>query len=214
MTEQLKPRKRVLDFIADAFDMFFGGQELHRARNALTPPPPPKEQPMNLDDYIFKCPTCYDSQQVRVPASHSYKPCPDCAPKKTPEPARSLWGAPKRETPTPFDEIAPEMLAGVKTSQPEPPPTGKGELVTPSLLAALRAHPDLHALVAARDAFGRAKYDTGLRIDNGRDALEDAHQELGDLLQYLWQAKMEGRDITHALDQMARAISVLQGGKR
>lgn len=133
MADQSKPRKRIIDFIADAFDEFFGGQELHRARNALMPPPPP---------------------------------------------------------------------------------TGSGELVTPPLLAALKEHPDLHALVTARDAFGRAKYGTGLRCHNGRNPLEDARQELGDLLQYLWQATMEGRDITHALDQMARAISVLQGGKR
>ena len=452
---------------------------------------------MNLDDYIFECTTCHDSQQVRVPASHSYKPCPDCAPKEkpepmrfemrckhchrvvyigiesdpeealggdldrnpcwvcgeslagvlvtqvaSPEPAKSLWGAPKRETPTPFDapefkkaltesivarqadpckfkfqhammsdgtskpntfevtlanamalsrlclrfgrtfrvtqdavghpesdtthslmlallagELAPreaipmdrfvvaalalvhdiaEVYAGdtntirrlsttdaenkaareqvalqqirdelagfswilelidryerqlcnesrfVKyldkalpglthhdndgavlrgmgfdvqslrerndiqdaelhrrfpefaftrkllqtvyshiekvlwrspASKPEPPPTGKGEPVTPSLLTALRDHPDLHALVVARDAFGRSKYGTGLRIDNGRDALEDARQELGDLMQYLWQAKMEGKDITPVLNKLARALSVLQGGK-
>lgn len=102
----------------------------------------------------------------------------------------------------------------LRASQPEPPPTGNGELVTPPLLAALRDHPDLRALVAARDAFGQSKYGTGLRCHNGRNPLEDARQELGDLLQYLWQALLEGRDISNQLDMMARAITVLQGAKR
>lgn len=102
----------------------------------------------------------------------------------------------------------------LRASQPEPPPTGNGELVTPPLVEALEGHPDLQALVNERDAFGRSKYGTGLRCHNGRDPLEDARQELGDLLQYLWQAMMEGRDITSALDQMARALSVLQERKR
>ena len=241
---------------------------------------------MNLDDSIFQCPTCCDSQQVRVPALHGYKPCPDCT---MPKPSRCC--AAKRETPTPFDKITPEMLAGagrsmepsaryemrcrwcgcvaytgpesnpdlalgtdrglkfcwscgnplehitvtrlhpptlrditaaelekmglrLQVSQPEPPPTGNGELVTPPLLAAIKDHPDLHALVVARDVFGRSKYGTGLRCHNGRDPLEDARQELGDLLQYLWQALMEGRDISNQLDMMARAITVLQGAKR
>ena len=172
---------------------------------------------MNIDDYIFTCPTCYDSQQVRVPALHGYKPCPDCTPKEKPEPALPTWGEPDMST-TEQIRVALEPFFApfapyLTISKHEPPPIGNGELVTPSLLAALADHPDLHELVAARDAFGRAKYGTGLRIDNGRDALEDAHQELGDLLQYLWQAKIEGQDIAPALDQMARAISVLQGGK-
>lgn len=130
------------------------------------------------------------------------------------EPVRMLAAT---DPPTLRDITADEletMGLRLRTSQPEPPPTGNGELVTPPLVEALEGHPDLQALVNERDAFGRSKYGTGLRCHNGRDPLEDARQELGDLLQYLWQAMMEGRDITSALDQMARALSVLQERKR
>jgi hypothetical protein len=115
------------------------------------------------------------------------------------------------------DDPRKAMISGIYhrvLNMPQPLPTGSGELVTPSLLALLADHPDLHALVSARDAFGRQKYGTGLRIHNGRDPIEDANQEIGDLLQYLQQARMEGRDITTLLDMMARAITVFQeGGK-
>ena len=107
-----------------------------------------------------------------------------------------------------------EPIRSLPPSAPQSPPTGSGELVTPSLLALLANHPDLHALVSARDAFGRQKYGTGLRCDNGRDSVEDANQEIGDLLQYLQQARMEGKDITPLLDMLTRAITVFQeGGK-
>lgn len=107
--------------------------------------------------------------------------------------------------------VSVEELAklGLKPSQPEPPPTGNGDLVTPSLTEALADYPELAALVSARDAFGRAKYGTGLRTNNGRDPIEDARQELGDLLQYVWQAKMEVRDIHPFLDLWSKAYSAI-----
>lgn len=94
-------------------------------------------------------------------------------------------------------------------SQPEPPPTGNGDLVTPPLLEALADYPEIAVLVSARYAFGRSKYGTGLRTHNGRDPLEDARQELGGLLQYLWQAKMEGRDIHSFLDLWSSAYTAV-----
>lgn len=102
----------------------------------------------------------------------------------------------------------------VSGSKPEPAPSGNGVLVTPSLLRALRSrderiHSALADLVDARDAFGRAKYGTGLRAANGRDPLEDARQELGDLLQYLWQAKMEEKNIWHILNMLSCAHAFL-----
>lgn len=92
---------------------------------------------------------------------------------------------------------------------PEPPPSGDGELVSMSLLVALECHPELHQLVLERDAFGRSKYGTGLRCCNGRDALNDARQEIGDCLQYLWQARMEGKEIGAELDMLRDVVRVL-----
>ena len=95
-----------------------------------------------------------------------------------------------------------------KASQPEPHPTGNGDLVTPPLLERLSAHPELTALVLERDAFGRSKYGTGLRTHNGRNPLEDGRQEIGDLLQYLQQATMEGKDIDPLLSLCRDGLGV------
>ena len=90
-------------------------------------------------------------------------------------------------------------------SIPEPAPVAGKEDVTPALLDWLtcecpkgfaQGRQDAFDLVQKRDAFGRAKYGTGLQTRNGRDPIEDAMQEVGDLLQYVQQARMEGRDLT------------------
>ena len=44
---------------------------------------------------------------------------------------------------------------------------------------------NLIELVKQRDAFGRAKYGQPLMTNDGRNGLEDARQEMGDLLQYI-----------------------------
>ena len=107
-------------------------------------------------------------------------------------------------------ECAADIVAiSQRASHPEPHPTGNGDLVTPPLLEALADYPELAVLVSARYAFGRSKYGTGLRTHNGRDPLEDARQELGGLLQYLWQAKMEGRDIHSFLDLWSSAYTAV-----
>lgn len=81
----------------------------------------------------------------------------------------------------------------------QPPPVKKGEVVTDSLIKYLETLNDYSSkkaieLVKARDAFGRAKYGQPLMTDDGRDHVEDALQELGDLLQYIWACRMQGRD--------------------
>lgn len=87
-----------------------------------------------------------------------------------------------------------------QASVPEPAPVSRGVPVTPALLAWLEtlAHvkgaPELSALVRERDAFGRAKYGQPLMSDDGRNTVEDARQELGDLAQYLFKARMQGVD--------------------
>ena len=101
--------------------------------------------------------------------------------------------------------ITPDDYRELVASRPEPPPVAGREDVTPALLEWLtcdcprgfaQGRQDAYDLVQQRDAFGRAKYGTGLQTHNGRDPIEDARQEFGDLLQYVHQAKMEGRDLT------------------
>ena len=82
-------------------------------------------------------------------------------------------------------------------SVPEPAPIPGGELVTPRVVEWLKGRSwkgteDAIALVLARDAFGRAKYGQGLSLGDGRDAVEDLRQELGDALQYAMKARLEG----------------------
>jgi len=83
------------------------------------------------------------------------------------------------------------------TSKPEPPPQKGKKKVVGRLMTWLAGRGDVAAqkLVLSRAHFGLEKYGTTLMTHNGRDAIEDARQELGDALQYVMQAKMEGRDM-------------------
>lgn len=75
---------------------------------------------------------------------------------------------------------------------PQPPPTSDdaGPEVWPSLLADVQMSDALRALCEERDAMGRAKYGTPLRVHNGREPLVDALQEALDLAVYLHQAML------------------------
>lgn len=81
------------------------------------------------------------------------------------------------------------------TSVPEPPPKHAGVEVTPALLKWLReqqAPEEIGQLIQARHNFGLQKYGQGLMTEDGRNTFEDARQEAGDLLQYLYKAQMQG----------------------
>lgn len=105
----------------------------------------------------------------------------------------------------------------VLPSVPEPPPKGGEVSVTQTLLALLK-HPsavgdlsymlpgeepskirsmleEATQLIGERRAYGMDKYGTELKTKNGRNACEDARQELGDAMQYVFQAKLEGLDV-------------------
>lgn len=113
--------------------------------------------------------------------------------------------------PTVWEHARAAAAAGVpmetRPSIPEPPPVPGRAEVAPALCAWLCAayagagledsgsFQDALSLVEARAAYGRAKYGTALQTHNGRNPLEDALQELGDLLMYVQQAKMESRDL-------------------
>ena len=91
-------------------------------------------------------------------------------------------------------------------SVPEPPPLNHGKSVTSALLEWMETRPSRSydgidwesgkKLIKERREFGLQKYGQELMTKDGRNTIEDARQELGDLLQYLFKAKMCGEDIT------------------
>jgi len=81
-----------------------------------------------------------------------------------------------------------------KPSVPEPPPTAGVSEVVPALLAYLKSagNPqELIDLIQARDAFGREKYGQTLMTHDGRNAVEDLDQEVGDSFVYAFKIRME-----------------------
>jgi hypothetical protein len=106
----------------------------------------------------------------------------------------------------------------ITASVPEPLPQPGGEPVARYLIEFLEerygycdavdmgSDSDAVALLKKRRAFGIQKYGMELTTHNGRDALEDARQELGDLMVYLAQAAMEGREDATAVALRAAEI--------
>jgi len=87
-------------------------------------------------------------------------------------------------------------------SVPEPPPKPNGEDVTPKLIDWITEQvlpmdtiTKTVELIKARDYYGFSKYGQHLKTNDGRNTVEDAIQELGDLIQYLYKAKLNGEDI-------------------
>lgn len=85
-------------------------------------------------------------------------------------------------------------------SIPEPPPVKKGkevakELIEFILIAKLdnEQKRKIIELITERYEFGMKKYGQPLMTEDGRDDINDALQELGDLMQYIYKAKMNGR---------------------
>ena len=96
-------------------------------------------------------------------------------------------------------------MKGIKASIPEPPPVPRGIIVPDALLAFIdgaqlvdKVSPEVSAtltklsdLVKERNAFGIAKYGQPLYSEDGRNGIEDARQELGDLLQYVFKISLQ-----------------------
>ena len=70
----------------------------------------------------------------------------------------------------------------------------KGIEVTPKLLEWLNENgysDNIKQLIEARRLYGLKKYGQSLMTEDGRNTLEDARQEAGDLLQYLYKAVLQ-----------------------
>src|SRR5712664_2342581 len=95
-----------------------------------------------------------------------------------------------------------------KAATPEPAPIGNGAIVMNNVQTLIfnlretarhlgnkireRHLQGVYKDLDARAEFGRAKYGTYLRTDNGRDALNDLQQENYDALMYSAQLRMQG----------------------
>lgn len=125
-----------------------------------------------------------------------------------------------------------KRMKGSKASIPEPPPVPRGIIVPDALLGFLdnaqlveKLSPEVSAtltklsnLVKERNAFGIAKYGQPLYSEDGRNGIEDARQELGDLLQYVFKVSLqqerrytvdEKRDLLNMIKTAVVLMSVL-----
>lgn len=83
-------------------------------------------------------------------------------------------------------------------SVPEPKPKNRGVVIPDLLIEYLRGYDNSQAavkLIQDRDAFGRSKYGQPLMSQDGRDSVEDAMQEIGDCMQYLYKAHVNGENV-------------------
>ncbi len=121
--------------------------------------------------------------------------------------ASNSFNVPLRRSPSDLMKL--REIPVVPMSVPEPAPKNEGVPITPLLirwvdqLSSDTLGPPLNdvkadtiALIRARDNFGYNKYTQHLMSQDGRNSVEDARQELGDLLQYLFKAKHNGEDIS------------------
>ena len=90
----------------------------------------------------------------------------------------------------------------MKKSKPAPSPKRLGEVIPKSRIIFFQnskieesIKTKLIELIMERDAFGREKYGQPLMSMDGRDTIEDARQEIGDLLQYTHKAIVNGEDL-------------------
>lgn len=97
-------------------------------------------------------------------------------------------------------------------SIPEPDPVAEGIVVPEALIKHLTesGYDHLIPLIRERDAFGRAKYGQPLMSEDGRNGIEDARQELGDLLQYVYKCHLAGEDLTELQKDISMAYQVIK----
>ena len=116
-------------------------------------------------------------------------------------------------TPVELREAGIEPPEASDASTPEPPPERGDRDVPEPLISFLedQGYDGAADLVRKRVRFGVEKYGTRLETGNGRDPIEDARQEIGDALQYLAQAKMEGRNVRELNDLILGALLAVLG---
>lgn len=85
-----------------------------------------------------------------------------------------------------------------------PPPVNKGIIVPEKLIEWINQQSVLSDdiktttinLIQSRNDFGVEKYGQPLMTQDGRRTMQDAMEELGDLMQYIFKAKLNNEDTT------------------
>ena len=98
-----------------------------------------------------------------------------------------------------------DIARACNTLPPEP-----GEQSVPERLISYlqgKGKHDFARKIAIRSAYGQVKYGTTLETFNGRDAVQDALEEIRDLAQYVMQTALEGGD----LDAIRGELSIVVG---
>lgn len=99
------------------------------------------------------------------------------------------------------------VIAARDDEPPPPPPT----FVTPPLLEWLEARglDDAVFVVKERDFYGKGKHGEGLSFPSFFPHITFAKQELGDLLQYAFSVKMQGKDLSELADGVRALVEML-----
>ena len=84
-----------------------------------------------------------------------------------------------------------------KDQSQQPDPVNKGRNVPEAFQkwASANGHEEACELSKIRDSFGQSKYGQPLMSEDGRDTIQDVIEEIGDMLHYLYKAKMNGENI-------------------
>ena len=106
-----------------------------------------------------------------------------------------------------------EKIPSPSPSIPEPPPKPSGVVVPDALVRHLSYHHTnistyLIPLILQRSAFGIIKYGQPLMSEDGRDGVEEARQEAGDLLQYAFKVYLSGDK--DGLEKIRRLVNGVQ----
>lgn len=100
----------------------------------------------------------------------------------------------------------------------QPNPVKRGVVVPETLINVIRSNVTLSdvyktyliELIRERDQLGRSKYGQSLMSEDGRSGVQDALEELGDLLQYAMKCKLNGsEDIVHLLRMIRASMEVM-----
>lgn len=110
-----------------------------------------------------------------------------------------------------FDNIFDKIQYKIPISVPEPMPKNEGISITPLVLDWLRNRNfnSTTELIYERHNYGLQKYGQELMSNDGRNEIEDARQELGDLLQYLTKAKVNKCDLKEVKAQLDEPLQAV-----
>ena len=87
----------------------------------------------------------------------------------------------------------------------QPSPKREGEEVPSAYRAWAKRYSVDKAVILSeeRDRFGQEKYGQPLMTGDGRDTFQDSREEMGDLLHYLFKAKMQGGMTSEQLGELS-----------